>query len=293
MSGAPRQGWDYINLALLHAAKLKRRKFAGVSEDHEEFYESFFTETDEQVLGSEQDTGRGTRGSILAETVAKLLPGPAKVLDVGCGIGDNLRYIYRPDLELHGIEYSRTTAEMAKRVLKGKASIQVASALEIPFPDAEFDLAMSFEVLEHIEDDESAMKDIARVVKPGGFFLVTLPYNAWFKSYLPLMGHYRHYSRTDVAGLLDRHGFDVLEYLPNYPQWSRYASYSYLLSRAYFLLLKPFGSKASPVQVAAPFSNRPLVDVLLEKLEPMRRREAGLDYSHLSTSTFLLGRRRT
>jgi len=292
MSGAPPQVFDYLNLLLLHLAKLRRRKFAGNTEDHQDFYESFFTDYDEEVLGSDSHTGRDARGSILAAIVAELLPGPAKLLDVGCGVGDNLRYIYRPDLELHGIEYSRATAAMAKRVLGDKASIQVASAHDIPFGDAEFDMAMSFEVLEHIDDDRAAMKEIARVVKPGGYFLITLPYNAWFKSYLPLMGHYRHYSRDEVRQLLTEAGFEVVRHLPNFPRWSRYASYAYLTSRAYSMVLRPFGSKANAAQVRLPFSKRPMNEVLLDKLEPLRLREAEQDYSRLPTSTFVLGRRK-
>jgi SAM-dependent methyltransferase len=50
-----------------------------------------------------------------------------------------------------------------------------ADLLSLPFPDASFDVVMASEVLEHIPDDDLAMAEIARVVRPGGRVAVTVP----------------------------------------------------------------------------------------------------------------------
>jgi SAM-dependent methyltransferase len=58
---------------------------------------------------------------------------------------------------------------------EGRHSYHRASLTELPFADATFDAAVCLEVLEHIEDDASATRELARVVRPGGLLLVSTP----------------------------------------------------------------------------------------------------------------------
>ena len=113
MRGNALEVWDYLDLALLWLAKSNRNKLKEI-EDNKEFYEEFFTENDARILASEGDPRRRLRGSILRHVAAINVPDNGLVLDVGCGTGDNLRYIMRPKIELHGIEYSENSARIAK-----------------------------------------------------------------------------------------------------------------------------------------------------------------------------------
>jgi 2-polyprenyl-3-methyl-5-hydroxy-6-metoxy-1,4-benzoquinol methylase len=289
MSTGNRAGiYDYVDLLLLHLAKIQRTKIQN-ARGAEEFYEEFFTEIDEHSFGSDGDPRRRNRAIVLRRAVSESTPaGGGRLLDVGCGTGDNLRYVMDPRLELHGIEYAESTSRMARRLLGDKATIQRASATAIPYPDQHFDLIMCIEVLEHIEDDSAAMKEIARVLRPGGKMVLSLPYRHWFPSYFRLIGHFRHYTRKDVEKLLSVQGFRVVRCLENYPRWSIWANYCYMTARAYSIAQSLFGRRVAATDIRAPFSRRKLLEVLFERLEGMRKLEADIDYSKLDTSTFVL-----
>jgi SAM-dependent methyltransferase len=103
----------------------------------------------------------------------------------------------------------------------------------IPAADASFDLAYSFEVVEHVEDERRTLQEIHRVLKADGEFLITVPNKWWvfethgarlpllpwnrvpFFSWLPSplhsrWAHARIYRRSRILRLLDQEGFTVL-----------------------------------------------------------------------------------
>lgn len=95
--------------------------------------------------------------------------GDAKdVLEVGCGTGLILERVAEFARRAAGIDLSPGMLEKAKA--RG-LDVQVASATSLPFPDASFDVAYSFKVLAHVEDIRTAMSEMARVVRPGGWVL--------------------------------------------------------------------------------------------------------------------------
>lgn len=290
MYGNRAEIWDYIDLLLLRIAKLRRRKLA-TTNDAEGFYNEFFNENDIEVMASGGDLRRRCRAEVLTSAAWSHMPQDAKVLDVGCGTGDNLRYVLRDQAFFYGLEYAEPTTEVARRILEGRADIRVGSATEIPFSDAKFDLVLCIEVLEHIEEDDEACGEIARILKPGGALILSLPYRHWFPSYFSTMGHYRHYTRSDVEKLLSRVGLKVTRYLPNYPRWSRFANYVYVSCRIYALLLRVFGVRRSPVEVKLLFSQRSLMEIMFAMLTGLRDREHDQDYAQLETSTFIVARK--
>ena len=290
MHGNRAEIWDYVDLLLLRIAKLRRRKLADTN-DAEGFYDEFFNENDVEVMASGGDLRRRCRSEVLTAAAWSHMPPDAKVLDVGCGMGDNLRYILRDQAIFFGLEYSPRTAEVARKVLEGRADIRVGSATEIPFGDNEFDLVLCIEVLEHIEKDNEGCREIARVLKPGGSLILSLPYRHWFPSYFRTMGHFRHYTCSDVEEMLSSAGMSMRHYLPNYPRWSRFANYAYISCRIYALLLTFFGIRKSPVEVRFPFSQRPLMESMFAMLEGMRESERNLEYARLDTSTFVVAQK--
>lgn len=78
-------------------------------------------------------------------------------------------------------------------------------------PDEGYHLAVSVEVLEHVDDDEKFVSEVSRVLKPGGRFIMTTPNGDYVPNKNP--DHRRHYKRTELKQLLDRH-FDavIVEY---------------------------------------------------------------------------------
>lgn len=100
-----------------------------------------------------------------------------RVLDLGCGRGFYLNFTRRlyPEADVVGIELDRPLLDIARRQVPG-ARVLCGSAYDLPFADASFDRIIFSEVIEHIPDDEAALREVARVLKPGGIVAITTPH---------------------------------------------------------------------------------------------------------------------
>jgi SAM-dependent methyltransferase len=101
----------------------------------------------------------------------------AKALEVGYGAGAVLLAIAANVDELHGIDLDADPAPV-QAWLGGHgrtAKLLQGSVYELPYETAEFDLAVSFSVFEHLDRYEQALREVARVLKPGGRFLLGMP----------------------------------------------------------------------------------------------------------------------
>jgi ubiquinone/menaquinone biosynthesis C-methylase UbiE len=101
-----------------------------------------------------------------------------KVLDIGCGYGAFILHaLENRALEVSGIEISDEDLKTAGNSIKNRNVIlKKASALDLPFPDNYFDIVVCFEVLEHVENVEQAIRESLRVLKPGGCFFGSTPF---------------------------------------------------------------------------------------------------------------------
>lgn len=146
-----------------------------------------------------------------------------RVLDDGCGVGTYLAHLAPLARSAFGLEYDSARARQASQL---STNISRGASERLPFPNDSFDLVLSHEVLEHVEDDRSAAHEAIRVLRPGGRLLLFVP-NRWYPvethgvfwrgqyhfgniplvNYLPpqlrdhLTPHVRAYRRSDVAAL--------------------------------------------------------------------------------------------
>jgi SAM-dependent methyltransferase len=176
----------------------------------------------------------------------------ACILDNGCGLGTYLAAFGRvAENRRFGLEIELARARLALPTATGVAA---GAGEALPFADATFDVVLSNEVIEHVQDDRRALAEMARVVRPGGRILVFCP-NRWYPveqhgvfwrgryrfgniplvNYLPtplrdrLAPHVRAYTRRGLLRLLDglpvtlvHHGrifggYDNIEY-----RWPRF-----------------------------------------------------------------------
>jgi SAM-dependent methyltransferase len=101
----------------------------------------------------------------------------AKALEIGYGSGAVLLAIAASVDELHGIDLDADPAPVQAWLARHErtASLIQGSVYELPYETAEFDLALSFSVFEHLHQYERGLREVARVLKPGGRFLLGMP----------------------------------------------------------------------------------------------------------------------
>ena len=139
---------------------------------------------------------RGRR-RVLERTIACAgLPTPARVLDAGCGSGRNMLELARYG-EVSGVELSETSVALARK--RGVGEVVEGSVLEMPFAADSFDLAVCLDVIEHLQDDRGALRELRRVLAPGGALLVTVPAYRWLWSgHDEINHHHRRYNRRTL-----------------------------------------------------------------------------------------------
>ena len=112
---------------------------------------------------------------------ASIVHQPVEVLDVGCGTGKLLRRaaIYWPEAQLIGVDPANGMIEMAKR-LTPNATFFTGMAEVLPLQDNSVDLVMSTTSFHHWQDQAAGIREIARVLRPGGYFiLVDISFPEW------------------------------------------------------------------------------------------------------------------
>ena len=94
-----------------------------------------------------------------------------KILDIGCGKGKFARPLQAAGAQVLGIDISQALLDVAKSLSRG-ITYTLGSATRIPAASSTFDGATCVEVLEHVPDLDMALKEIVRVLKPGGRLVV-------------------------------------------------------------------------------------------------------------------------
>jgi len=99
-----------------------------------------------------------------------------KVLDIACGEGYGSNLLATKATHVSGMDIDKSTIEKAKaKYDKKNISFTVSAAEKISANDNEFDLVACFETLEHLSDHTSMLKEIKRVLKPGGLLIISTP----------------------------------------------------------------------------------------------------------------------
>ncbi|HEX9423279.1 MAG TPA: class I SAM-dependent methyltransferase [Pyrinomonadaceae bacterium] len=143
------------------------------------------------------------------------IPLDARVLDVGCGSGWATRLMAEKahNGRVTGIDIADEMIRLARECSRSLSNVefQVASAEKLPFGDAEFTHAFSMESLYYYSDIPSALREIKRVLEPGGLFITVvdlyqenLPSHHWVEQ---LKVPVQLLSTADYCSLFERAGF--------------------------------------------------------------------------------------
>ncbi|HEV2033372.1 MAG TPA: methyltransferase domain-containing protein [Candidatus Dormibacteraeota bacterium] len=145
--------------------------------------------------------------TILNRYIGAGTQGGRRILDVGCGTGTMLIYLARfgnaqgVDIDEEAIEYCHA---------RGLTQVSQSAADSLPFSNDTFELVTVLDVIEHIDDDVGVLREVRRVLRPGGRLLVTVP------AYMFLWGrqdrvnlHKRRYVAPELRKRLQSAGFEV------------------------------------------------------------------------------------
>ena len=97
-----------------------------------------------------------------------------KILDIGFGSGIILKMLVKKECDTYGIDISSEAVEYIKKTNK-KAKVKVCDAEKPDFPDNSFDKVICSEVIEHLEKPENLLKEVYRILKPKGTFIISTP----------------------------------------------------------------------------------------------------------------------
>jgi SAM-dependent methyltransferase len=147
-----------------------------------------------------------------------------KIIDFGCGTCDwNMN-----NLKVFGVDTNESFLMRSKEENR-LYDYKIADAGNTGLPDESFDIAAAFEFLEHVEDYEKVIKEAKRLLKKGGYFIISVPYDVFLSMWRPLFflqvflqgyifgnpyyrarcGHVNHFSPKKIKSTFTKYGFSV------------------------------------------------------------------------------------
>jgi SAM-dependent methyltransferase len=128
-----------------------------------------------------------------------------RVLEIGCGAGGMLGPLQRYG-EVSGLDIDHEYVSFCKA--RGFENVLCGSGYELPFADASFDLVCLFDTIEHIPDEDMVLREVRRVLRPGGSVFLSVPAYQWLWSHNDKTAHHcRRYTAGRLRSVLKRNGF--------------------------------------------------------------------------------------
>jgi len=199
--------------------------------------------------GNHEEEGIATSPPIWKEEELRRVIGVAEpycqghVLDLGCGEGTFTFHLNKLDKikKITGTDISQIAISQAKKKYPGVEFITVA-ATTLPFPKESFDFIAMVELVEHILDIKQMLTEVNRVLKPGGYILVTTTdFNLlkkviiatffWEKYFYPTNPHIRFFTKQTLKESLNKTGFEIFKY-----KWN--GSYAGIMPKGQIVLAK-------------------------------------------------------
>ncbi|KKT58087.1 MAG: Methyltransferase type 11 [Candidatus Amesbacteria bacterium GW2011_GWB1_47_19] len=173
-----------------------------------------------------------------------------KILDIGCGTGETLSFLksIRPQSKLYGVDPDPIAIGFSKT--RNCGIIKKSYAEKLPFKNDYFDVVMFLDVLEHVKNQNKALHEAKRVLRPGGFTIITAPaLKLIWSDHDVKQGHYRRYTRSEIRSLTKRVGMKL-----------KFISYfNFLLSLP--IIIVRLLSQLQPFRFMVSYNNRVNYDV--------------------------------
>jgi SAM-dependent methyltransferase len=165
----------------------------------------------EAEAGADHPIDVASRARTISELARNLRGGHRTIVEVGCSSGYMLKELRSafPDALVIGADYVGAPLRHLAETQPDLPLLQI-DLTRCPLPDASVDGLVALNVLEHIEDDVGAVRQIHRILKPGGVAYIELPAGpALFDVHDKVLMHHRRYTFRGAVGLFARAGFRV------------------------------------------------------------------------------------
>lgn len=152
-----------------------------------------------------------SRNKLIIWALKKYFPGFENMLEIGCGTGFVLSAVEK-EFPIPSFVGSDIFAEGLKHAAKRikRAELLQMDCRKIPYVE-EFDVIGAFDVIEHVEEDREALKQIHRAVRPGGGIIITVPQHKFLWSKIDEYScHFRRYSSTELRSKVEGAGFKII-----------------------------------------------------------------------------------
>jgi SAM-dependent methyltransferase len=152
------------------------------------------------------------RRNIFLSVLDKYMPRPAdgrerRILDLGCGTGTMLKYLSRYG-RAQGVDMDEGAVQFCHE--RGVHDVQQVGEMPLPFDDGTFDLVTALDVVEHIEDDRAALRELHRIIRPGGMLMISVPaYRFLWGAQDEISHHKRRYTASEVRERTLEAGFKI------------------------------------------------------------------------------------
>lgn len=151
---------------------------------------------------------RGKRANVLFQIKRFARNKDLKILDVGCGTGYLLKELQNEVINAYGIDISIQSLAFCKK--RGIKNLKHWDIEKNPYPQITFDVVLALDVIEHIQDDNKAMKNIAKSLNKDGIVIFASPAFPFLWSYWDeLAGHFRRYDKKSLVKLFEDSGFKI------------------------------------------------------------------------------------
>jgi ubiquinone/menaquinone biosynthesis C-methylase UbiE len=166
----------------------------------------------EDNAGSDHFIDRASRQHTLRQVRRHATQTAPVILEVGCSSGFCLEALRRelPQAQLIGSDFVRGPLEQLARRLPTVPLLQF-DLVHCPLPDESVDVVVLLNVLEHIQDDAEAVRQVARILKPGGAVVIEVPAGPHlYDVYDKVLMHFRRYELAGLIHLLENAGLNVV-----------------------------------------------------------------------------------
>lgn len=153
-----------------------------------------------------------TEGLLRREILPRIVGRAPRLLDLGCGTG---LFLQRRQAEGDAIGSDIAPEALAFCKGRGIGKLMRGDAAKIPLADASVDIVTAFDLIEHVADDHELIREVHRVLRPGGFLLATVPaHPLLWSSHDISLHHKRRYTMHEFGALFAGGGWEKVRLTP-------------------------------------------------------------------------------